>query len=220
MKSKIVDLSVAVDKIKDGDSIMVGGFLSVGGPLTVIDAIIEKGIKDLTIIANDTSITGLGISKLIAANLVKKVIASHIGTNPETGKRMMDGTMEVELVPQGSLAEKIRAAGAGLGGVLTPTGVGTEAADGKQTITLNGKEYLIEMPLKADVAILRGNIVDTFGNTFYNKTTQNFNPIMATAAETVIMEAAEIVEEGELDSNLINTAGIFVDYIVRSNPNE
>ncbi len=220
MKNKVVSLDDVIDKINDGASIMVGGFLSVGAPLAIVEAILEKGVKDLTIIANDTSITGLGISKLIAAKLVKKVIASHIGTNPETGKQMMEGTLEVELVPQGSLAEKIRAAGAGLGGVLTPTGVGTEAAEGKQTMVIEGKEYLVELPIKADFAILGGSIVDTFGNTFYNKTTQNFNPVMATAADTVIVQAKKLVEEGELDPNQVMTPGIFVDYIIRSNPDE
>ncbi|MBN2420072.1 MAG: CoA transferase subunit A [Deltaproteobacteria bacterium] len=220
MKNKIVELDEAIEKINDGVVMMVGGFLSVGTPLRIIDAIIKKGVKDITIISNDTGTPGRGNSRLIAARLVKKVITSHIGTNPETGKQMMEGTLEVELVPQGSLAEKIRAAGAGLGGVLTPTGVGTEAANGKQTIILNNREYLIEMPIKADVAILRGSVVDTFGNIFYNKTTQNFNTVMATAADTVIVEAEKIVERGELDANLVMTPGIFVDYIVRSNPNE
>jgi len=220
MKNKIVKLDEAIEKINDGVSLMVGGFLSVGSPLRIIDAIVEKGVKDITLISNDTSTPGRGNSKLIAARLVKKVITSHIGTNPETGKQMMEGTLDVQLVPQGSLAEKIRAAGAGLGGVLTPTGVGTEAADGKQTILLDGTEYLVELPIKADVAILRGSVVDTFGNTFYNETTQNFNPLMASAADTVIVEAEKIVERGELDPNLVMTPGIFVDYIVRSNPYE
>ncbi|MBN2420457.1 MAG: CoA transferase subunit A [Deltaproteobacteria bacterium] len=220
MKNKVVSVNEAVDKITDGSSIMVGGFLSVGAPLAIVDAILERGIKDLTLIANDTSITGLGISRLIAARLVKKVIASHIGTNPETGKQMMEGTLEVELVPQGSLAEKIRAAGAGLGGVLTPTGVGTEAAEGKQTMIIEGKEYIVELPIRADFAILGGSIVDTFGNTFYNKTTRNFNPVMAMAADTVIVQTRKLVEAGELDANHVMTPGIFVDYIVRSNSNE
>jgi acetate CoA/acetoacetate CoA-transferase alpha subunit len=220
MKNKIVTLDEVMDKITDGMTIMVGGFLSVGSPLNILDAIAEKGIKDLTLISNDTSIPGVGNSKLIAGKLVKKVITSHIGTNPETGKQMMEGTLEVQLVPQGSLAEMIRAAGAGLGGVLTPTGVGTEAAEGKQTIEIGNKKYLVELPLKADVAILRGTLVDTFGNVFYNKTTQNFNPVMATAANTVIVEAEQIVKEGEIDPNKVKTPGIFVDYIIRSNSNE
>ena len=220
MKNKIVKLDEAIKKINDGVTMMVGGFLSVGLPLGIIDAIVEKGVKDITLISNDTGTPGRGNSKLIAAKLVKKVITSHIGTNPETGKQMMEGTLEVQLVPQGSLAEMIRAAGAGLGGVLTPTGAGTEAADGKQSIEIDNIEYLIELPIKADVAILRGTVVDTFGNTFYNKTTQNFNPLMATAADTVIVEAEKIVERGELDANMVMTSGIFVDYIVRSDANE
>lgn len=219
MKNKVVSLGEAVDKINDGVTLMVGGFLSVGSPLTIIDAIVEKGVKDITLISNDTSKPGIGNSKLIAKKLVKKVITSHIGTNPETGKQMMEGSLEVQLIPQGSLAEMIRAAGAGLGGVLTPTGVGTEVAEGKQTIVIGNKKYLIELPLKADVAILRGTIVDTFGNVFYRKTTQNFNPVMATAAKTVIIEAEEIVKEGEIDPNKVMTPGIFIDYIIRSNSN-
>ncbi len=220
MKNKVVTLNEAMDKINDGVILMVGGFLSVGSPLTIIDAIVKKGVKNITIISNDTGKPGIGNSRLVAAKLVKKVITSHIGTNPETGKQMMEGALEVQLVPQGSLAEMIRAAGAGLGGVLTPTGVGTEVAEGKQTIVINNKEYLVELPIKADVAILKGTIVDTFGNIFYNKTTQNFNPLMATAANTVIVEAEKIVEVGELNPDLVITPGIFVDYIVRSASNE
>lgn len=220
MKNKVVTLGEAVNRIKDGASIMVGGFLSVGAPVSIIDAIHKKGIKDLTIIANDTSVPGVGISKLIAAKQVKRVIVSHIGTNPETGKQMMEGSLDVQLVPQGSLAEKIRAAGAGLGGVLTPTGVGTETADGKQTIVIENREFLIELPLGADFAILGGTVSDTFGNTFYNQTTRNFNTLMATAADTVIVETRKIVERGELDPNQVMTPGIFVDHIVRSNSNE
>ncbi len=219
MKNKVVMMDEAINMINDGASIMVGGFLSVGAPISIVDAILKKGIKNLTIIANDTSVPGVGISKLIAARLVRKVIVSHIGTNPETGKQMMEGTLEVELVPQGTLAERIRAAGAGLGGVLTPTGVGTETAIGKQTMMIDNREYLVELPLKADFAILGGTVTDTFGNTFYNESTRNFNPVMATAADTVIVETKKIVEAGELDANQVMTPGIFVDCIVRSNSN-
>ena len=220
MKNKVVTLGEAVNKIKDGATIMVGGFLSVGAPISIINGILKKGIKDLTLIANDTSVPGVGISKLIAEKRVKKVVVSHIGTNPETGKQMMEGTLDVQLVPQGTLAEKIRAGGAGLGGVLTPTGVGTEAAEGKQTIEIDKRTYLIELPIKADFAILGGTVADTFGNTFFNETTRNFNPLMATAADTVIVEAGKIVERGELEANQVMTPGIFVDYIVRSSLNE
>jgi acetate CoA/acetoacetate CoA-transferase alpha subunit len=220
MKNKVIDLTEAVDRIPDGASIMIAGFLGNGTPHNIIDAILAKGIKNLTIISNDTGITGIGISKLIAARVVKRVMTSHIGTNPETGKQMMAGTLDVELVPQGTLAERIRAAGAGLGGVLTPTGVGTDVAHGKQTLVLNGREYLLELPIKADFALLKATISDTFGNSFFNGATKNFNPLMATAADTVIVEAARIVEPGELDPNTVMAHGIFVDYIVRSNSND
>jgi acetate CoA/acetoacetate CoA-transferase alpha subunit len=220
MKNKIITISEAVDKIPDGATIMIGGFLCNGTPHGLIDGILAKGIKNLTIVANDTGMTGIGISKLIAAKVVKRVMTSHIGTNPETGKQMMAGILDVELVPQGTLAERIRAAGAGLGGVLTPTGVGTQVAEGKQTLTINGKQYLLELPIKADFALVGASIADTFGNAFFNGTTRNFNPIIATSADTVIVEAQKIVEPGELDPNMVMTHGIFVDYIVRSNSND
>jgi acetate CoA/acetoacetate CoA-transferase alpha subunit len=214
MKNKVVSLKEAMTFINDGVTVMVGGFLGVGSPHAIIDAMVEKGVKDITLISNDTGKPGIGNSKLIAARLVKKAITSHIGTNPETGKQMMAGELDVELAPQGTIAERIRAAGVGLGGVLTPTGVGTSVAEGKQTLTINEKEYLLEMPLKADVAILRGSVVDKFGNVMYNKTTQNFNKVMAMAADVVIVEAEKVVDVGELDPNHVMTPGIFVDYIV------
>jgi acetate CoA/acetoacetate CoA-transferase alpha subunit len=214
MKNKVVSLKEAMTFINDGVTVMVGGFLGVGSPHAIIDAMVEKGVKDITLISNDTGKPGIGNSKLIAARLVKKAITSHIGTNPETGKQMMAGELEVELAPQGTIAERIRAAGVGLGGVLTPTGVGTSVAEGKQTMTISEKEYLLEMPLKADVAILRGSVVDRFGNVMYNKTTQNFNKVMAMAADVVIVEAEKVVDVGELDPNHVMTPGIFVDYIV------
>jgi acetate CoA/acetoacetate CoA-transferase alpha subunit len=211
MKNKIITLTEAVNKIPDGATIMIGGFLCNGTPFGLIDGILAKGIKNLTIIANDTGITGIGISKLIAAKVVKKVMTSHIGTNPETGKQMIAGILDVE---------RIRAAGSGLGGVLTPTGVGTQVANGKQTIVLNDKPYLLELPIRADFAFVGASIADTFGNAFFNGTTRNFNPIIATAADTVIVEAQKIVEPGELDPNMVMTHGIFVDFIVRSTSND
>jgi acetate CoA/acetoacetate CoA-transferase alpha subunit len=214
MKNKVVNMDVVMSHINDGVTLMVGGFLGVGTPHAIIDAMIKKGVKGITLITNDTGITGSGNSKLIAAKAVKKAITSHIGTNPETGKQMIAGELDVQLTPQGTMAERIRAAGVGLGGVLTPTGVGTSIAEGKQTLTVDGKEYLLELPLKADVAILRGSTVDTFGNIIYNGTTQNFNLVMAMAADVVIVEAEKIVEVGELDPNCVRTPGIFVDYIV------
>ncbi len=214
MRNKIISAEEAAGFLKDGDTVMVGGFMSCGTPEILMDEIVKKGIRDLHVIANDSGTPGRGIGKLIGARLVKKLTASHIGLNQETGAQMVAGELEVELVPQGSLAEKIRAGGAGLGGVLTPTGVGTEVENGKQKITLDQVEYLIEMPLKADVALIRGSIVDKAGNVYYNATTRNFNPMMATAAATVIVAAEKIVEVGELDPNCVMTPGIFVDYIV------
>lgn len=214
MKNKVISVEEAMSHIHDGQSLMIGGFMTVGTPEILMDALVDKGVKNLTVIANDTGIPGRGIGKLIGAKLVIKLIASHIGLNPETGVQMTAGEIDVTLVPQGSLAEMIRAGGAGLGGVLTPTGIGTEVENGKQKLVLNGVEYLLELPLKADVALIRGSIVDRAGNVFYNATTRNFNPMMATAANTVICAAEKIVEVGELNPNDVMTPGIFVDYIV------
>ena len=214
MKNKIISVEEAISKVHDAYTVMIGGFMSCGTPEILMDEIVKKGIRDLTVIANDTGVPGKGIGKLITARLIKHLIASHIGLNPETGAQMTAGELEVTLVPQGSLAEMIRAGGAGLGGVLTPTGVGTEIENGKQKINLDGIDYLIEKPLKADIALIRGSIVDKAGNVYYNATTKNFNQVMATAAETVIVAAEKIVEVGELDPNYVMTPGIFVDYIV------
>lgn len=211
---KVVSKKELISLIKDGMVIMIGGFLGCGTPEKIIDLIIEMGIKDLTIIGTDTSFVDKGIGRLIANKQVKKVIASHIGTNPVTGELMNNGEMEVELSPQGTLAERIRAGGYGLGGVLTPTGVGTMVEEGKEIITIKGKDYLLEMPLRADLALIRGSVVDTFGNTIYRGTTRNFNPVMAMAADTVIVEAEKLVEPGELDKECIMTPGVVVDYII------
>ena len=214
MKKKIVTMDEALSHIKDGMTIFIGGFLGVGTPEKIIDALVEKGVKNLTIIANDTAYLDKGIGKLVVNNQVKKVIASHIGTNPESGRKMNSGEMEVELVPQGTLAERIRAAGFGLGGILTPTGIGTIVEEGKTIITVDDKKYILEKPLKAEVALLNGSIVDELGNVIYSKTTKNFNPLMATAADTVIVLAEKLVKAGELDPDHIMTNRIFVDYIV------
>lgn len=204
----------AISHIKDGMTVHIGGFLAVGTPENIITALIEKGVKDLTIVANDTGYPDRGIGRLVLNNQVKKVIASHIGTNPETGRRMQSGEMEVELVPQGTLAERVRAAGCGLGGVLTPTGLGTIVAEGKDIVTVDGKDYLLEKPIKADVALLLGTTVDKAGNVIFAKTTKNFNPLMGTAADLVIVEAEKIVEVGEIDPDHVMLSKIFVDYIV------
>ncbi|WMJ76427.1 MULTISPECIES: acetate CoA-transferase subunit alpha [unclassified Sedimentibacter] len=214
MKDKLITVEEAVEMIHDGMTIMVGGFLGCKNPYVIVDALVEKGVKDLTLIANDTSFPEIGIGKLIVNKQVKKLIASHVGTNKETGRQMNSGEMDVELVPQGTLAERIRAAGAGLGGVLTPTGIGTIVAEGKDILTIDGKEYLLEKPLKADIALIVGAKVDKKGNVRYAKATRNFNTIMATAADVVVVEADQVVEVGEIDPDDVMTPGIFVDYIV------
>ncbi|MFM2591492.1 CoA transferase subunit A [Vibrio harveyi] len=200
--------------LHDGMTIMIGGFMATGAPERLIDLLIKKDIKDITLISTDTGSPGRGSSRLIAEKRVKKLYASHIGTNPETGKQMNEGILEVELVPQGTLAERIRSAGAGLGGVLTPTGLGTIVAENKRVIEIDGKQYLLEMPLKADLALIRGSKVDRRGNVFYSKTTQNFNPLMATAAETVVVEPEQIVELGDIEPEAVHTPSLYVDYIL------
>jgi acetate CoA/acetoacetate CoA-transferase alpha subunit len=212
--NKVVTVEEAIDHIKDGMTIMIGGFLSCGTPLKLVDALVEKGVKDLTIISNDSGFPDSGTGKLVVNKQVKRLIASHVGTNPETGRQMNAKEMEVNLIPQGTLAEKIRAAGAGLGGVLTPTGVGTVIEEGKKKFEIDGKEYLLELPLKADIALILGHIVDKDGNIVYNGATRNFNTLMATAADMVIVEAENLVEVGEIDPNNVVTPGLFVDYIV------
>ena len=218
MKNKIKTADEAVSGIKDGAVIMVGGFMACGTPEILIDALVKKGSKDLTIICNDAGVPGRGVGKLLSNGQIKTLIASHVGLNPEVAERMNTTVaadkLECILVPQGTLAERIRAGGAGLGGFLTPTGVGTIVAEGKQVIKVDGRDYLLEKPLKADFAFIRGSKTDKSGNTVYNGTTRNFNPMMATAAEHVIVGACEIVEVGEIDPNSVVTSGIFVDTIV------
>lgn len=211
--AKIIGKEQVLEHLQDGMSVMIGGFLACGTPEGLIDLLIEKGVKDLTVIGNDTGFPDKGIGRLIVNRQAKKVIASHIGTNPETGNQMNAGTMEVELCPQGTLIERIRAAGAGLGGILTPTGVGTVVEQGKEKKVINGVEYLLELPLKADLALVKAWKADKKGNLVFRNSARNFNPIIATAAGTVIVEAEEIVEVGEIDPNLVMTPGIFVDYI-------
>lgn len=218
MKSKIMTAQEAVAGIQDGATIMVGGFMACGTPEILIDALVEKNVKNLTIICNDAGVPGRGVGKLLSNGQIKTLIASHVGLNPEVAQRMNtdvpEDKLECILVPQGTLAERVRAGGAGLGGFLTPTGVGTIVADGKQVINIDGRDYLLEKPLKADFALIRGSVTDKFGNTTYNGTTRTFNPMMATAANYVIVGACEIVEVGEIDPNNVVTSGIFVDAIV------
>jgi acetate CoA/acetoacetate CoA-transferase alpha subunit len=212
--NKIKTIDQALDHIKDGMTVAVGGFLGVGTPEKLIDAVVAKGIKNLTLICNDTAFPDRGIGKWVVNKNVSKVVVSHIGTNPETGRQMNTNELQVELVPQGTLAERVRAAGAGLGGVLTPTGIGTVIEEGKQKLNIEGKDYLLELPIKADVALIKGSLVDKKGNVYYNKSTRNFNPLMATAADLVIVEAEKLVEVGEMDPTDVMTPSIFVDVIV------
>lgn len=212
--NKLISFDEAVGFIEDGMTVMIGGFLACGTPERLIDKLVEKGVKDLTLIANDTAFVDRGIGKLVVSKQFKKVIVSHIGTNKETGRQMTDGETEVVLVPQGTLAEQVRAAGVGLGGILTPTGVGTIVEEGKEVMVIDGKTYLLEKPIKADVALIFGSVVDKKGNIAYKGTTRNFNPLMAMAADRVIVEAEAIVEVGEIDPNQVVTPGIFVHHIV------
>lgn len=212
---KLISIEEAVSHIEDGMTVMIGGFLNVGTPEKLIDALVAKGVKDLTIIANDTGFENVGIGKLVCNKMAKKVIASHVGTNKETGRQMTSGETIVELVPQGTLAERIRAAGAGLGGIITPTGLGTIVEEGKEKILIDNREYLIEKALKADVALVFATECDEKGNCFFAKATKNFNPLIATAADKVIVQAAKVVKVGELDPDRVHTPGLFVNYIVK-----
>lgn len=199
--------------LRDGMTIMIGGFMGTGAPEKLIDLLIKYDIRDITLISTDTALPGVGTSRLIAEQRVSKLYASHIGLNPETGRQMNDGVLDVELVPQGTLAERIRCGGAGLGGVLTPTGLGTLVAESKQLIAVDGQQFLLEKPLKADLALIRGSKVDVRGNVFYSKTTQNFNPLMATAAECVIVETEQLVEIGDIQPEAVHTPSLYVDHI-------
>lgn len=212
--NKIITVEQAVEKICDGMTLMIGGFMVCGSPTTIINALVDKGVKNLTVICNDTGFPDRGIGLLIANHQVKKIIVSHIGTNPLTIEQMNKGELEVEFCPQGTLAERVRAGGAGLGGILTPTGLGTQVQNGKQIINVAGKDYLLETPIRADIALIKGSVADSTGNLVYKGTTQNFNPLMATAADLVIAEVDYLVETGRLVPESINTPNIFVDYIV------
>ena len=176
---------------------------------------LADGTKDLTLVCNDTAFPDSGVGKLVVSRQFKRVIVSHIGTNPETGRQMNANELAVDLVPQGTLAERIRSAGFGLGGILTPTGVGTPVEAGKQKLTIDGKDYLLELPIKADVALVKAYKADKAGNLVFRKAARNFNPLMATAADLVIVEAQNIVEIGEIDPDEVMTPGIFVNYLVQ-----
>ena len=212
---KLLSIAEAASKVQDGMSIMIGGFLGHGTPEQLIDELVKKNVKDLTIIVNDTGFPERGCGKLITNRQIKKVIVSHVGTNPNTGTQMNAGELEVEFSPQGTLAERIRCGGSGLGGVLTPTGIGTIVAEGKDIITIDGKDYLLEKPIRADIALLKANTADKMGNLIYRGTSQNFNSLMAMAADLVIAEVDEVVETGDLAPEAVHTPYIFVDHIAQ-----
>lgn len=211
---RTVSLAQSVAMIPDGASLMIGGFMAVGTPERIIDEMVRQKKRDLIIIANDTAMPGRGIGKLVDAKLVRRLVASHIGLNPETQRQMMAGELEAELVPQGTLVERIRAGGYGLGGILTPTGIGTLAAKGKQVITVEGKDYLLETALRADFALVQAFLADYLGNLSYALTARNFNPVMAMAAKTVIVSADHIMPTGVLPPDQIVTPAPLVDYLL------
>ena len=212
--SKTIKAADAVARIPDGAVLMIGGFMGVGTPHRLIDELVRQKKTRLTVIANDTARPGVGIGKLISAGLVARVIASHIGTNPETQAQMIAGQIDVELVPQGTLAERVRAGGYGLGAVVTPTGVGTVVAEGKQTIELSGKLYLLELPLRADFALVNARQADHIGNLAYALTARNFNPLIAMAADVVLAEPQEIVPVGVIPPDAVMTPSVVVTHII------
>ncbi|MUK88581.1 acetate CoA-transferase subunit alpha [Ornithinibacillus sp. L9] len=212
--SKLITMKEAAELFKDNMTVMSGGFMGVGAPEKLVTAILDSNVQDITLISSDTALEDTGVGPLIANNRVKKVIASHIGTNPMTGKKMIAGELDVELVPQGTLAERVHAGGAGLGGVLTPTGVGTVVEEGKETLEIDGAKYLIEKPLRADIAILKAYKADKAGNLVFHQSARNFNPVMALAADLVIVEVEELVEIGDLDPDTVVTPGVLVDKVL------
>ena len=213
---KQITAAEAAAMIKPGSRVAIGGFLAVGAPETIIDAIVALGTKDLHMIVIASDWEDRGVGKLVVANLVKSAQVSHLGTNKAIQAQMNSGQMQIELVPQGTLMERVRAAGAGLGGVLTPTGLGTVVEEGKQVLSVNGKDYILEPAIEADIAIVRAWKADKIGNLIFRKTARNSNPIMAMAGKITIAEVDEIVEIGELDPELIACPGVFVNYIVKT----
>lgn len=210
--SKWIDQEAFMGLLEDGMSIHVGGFMVCGTPRLLIDWVAEAGVKNLTLICNDAGYPNEGVGKLIASGQVRKLIASHIGLNPDAGKRMGEGTLEVELVPQGTLAERIRAHGAGLGGVLTPTGLHTIVEEGKRVLEVQGVKYVLEEALGADLALIEAKSTDPLGNLVYDKTARNFNPVMATAAKRVVALVHDRVES--IDPEVIVSPHVFIDHLV------
>ena len=211
---KTISLKDAVALIPEGARLMIGGFMAVGTPERLVDELVRQGKRNLTVIANDTAMPGKGIGKLVSAGLISRTIASHIGLNPETQQQMINGNMAVDLVPQGTLIERIRAGGFGLGGILTPTGVGTVVEEGKQRLEVDGKSYLLETALRADFALVHAFLADYLGNLSYALTARNFNPVIAMAADAVIVTADHIVPVGVIAPDHVVTPAPVVDYLV------
>ncbi|MFL4993491.1 MAG: CoA transferase subunit A [Microvirga sp.] len=211
---KTISLQDAVALIPTGASLMIGGFMGVGTPEPLIDELLRQNKSELTVIANDTAAPGIGIGKLVTAKLLRRAIVSHIGLNPETQQQMIAGDLQVDLVPQGTLVERIRAGGFGLGGILTPTGIGTVVEEGKRKIAVDGRDYLLETALRADFALVHAFIADYLGNLSYVLTARNFNPLMAMAAGTVVVQAENIVPIGVIAPDHVVTPAPVVDYLI------
>lgn len=211
---KAIKAEEAAELVLDGSVVLIGGFMGVGTPERMIDALIARGVKNLTVVANDAAMPGRGIGKLVSAGAVSRAIMSHIGLNPEIQQKMIAGEVEVELVPQGTLVERIRAAGVGLGAVVTATGIGTPVEEGKQILEIDGKRYLVEKPIHGDFALIAAQQADYAGNLLYSLTAHNFNPIMALAGRTVIVEPEIIVPIGVIPPDAVKTPGVLVDHML------
>ncbi|WP_209122270.1 CoA transferase subunit A [Alkalihalobacillus sp. BA299] len=213
---KVCTIEQALEHINNGISLMYGGFGGIGNPPTLIDGIIKKGVRELSLIGNDVGFPDIGIGRLISQGRVKSLIASHIGSNPVAGQLMNEGKLEVEFSPQGTLVERIRSGGTGLGGVLVDIGIDSIVAENKERVEINGKSYLVEPALTADVSIVYAKKADTYGNLIFDKSARNTNPLVAMAGNITIVEVEEIVSEGELNPEEIVTPGVFVDFILMS----
>jgi acetate CoA/acetoacetate CoA-transferase alpha subunit len=215
LPDKRCDIAAAVGRIKDGDTVMIGGFGVPGTPFTLIHTLVQHGARNLTVIKNDANEPDMGVDHLLRSGQVARLITTHLGLNSRAIEMMNSGAVAVEFNPQGILAERIRAGGSGLGGVLSDIGIGTELAKGKQVVEMQGKTYLVEPALRADVALIHADCADTFGNLTYAATAQNFSPLMAMAAACVIVEAETVVRPGEIAANAVQTAGVFVDHVTQ-----
>jgi len=215
MRKVLATAAEAAAMVPDGSTIMMGGFGVCGLPENLIDALFERGTRDLTLISNNAGLDGFGIGRLLVARQVRKMISSYVGENKEFERQFLSGELEVDLIPQGTLSERIRAGGAGIGGFFTPTGYGTVTAEGKETRVIDGKAYVFELPLHADFSFVRAWKGDRLGNLVYRKTARNFNPMMATAGRVTIAEVENLVEPGDLDPDHVVTPGIFVNYVVK-----